>query len=78
LMLFPKHNLLITRFNSALQIITQTSKQNNPTSTIGIHQRKNCDPYQPMLLHTHLVSWKPTSSRHRLNVSYHLAAFHLA
>jgi hypothetical protein len=27
LMLFPKHNLPITRFNSALQTMTQTSKQ---------------------------------------------------
>ncbi len=52
--------------------------KNNPMSTIGILQRKNRDPYQLLLLHTHLVSWKTTSSRHRPNVSYNLAAFHLA
>jgi hypothetical protein len=47
-------------------------------STIGILQRRNHNPYQPLLLHTHLVSWKPTSSRCRPNVLNHLATFHLA
>jgi hypothetical protein len=34
-------------------------------------KEKNCDPYQPWLPCTHLVSWTPTSSRHWLNVTYH-------
>jgi hypothetical protein len=52
--------------------------RNNPTSTIGILQRKNHDPYQPLLLHTHLVSQKSTSSRFRPHVSYNISTFHLA
>jgi hypothetical protein len=47
-------------------------------STVGILQRKNCNPCQPLLPVTHLVSWKPTSSRPELNISYHLTTFHLA
>jgi hypothetical protein len=74
--------------------MTQTSKQEYPTSTIGILQRKNCNPCQPFfpLTHlvlqlnpcqpffplTHLVSQKPTSFRHQQNVSNHLTTFHLA
>ena len=66
----PKHNLLITRFSSTLQTSPRLQNKNNPMSTIGILQRKDCSPYQPLHTCTYLVSWKPTSSRSQPNVLY--------
>jgi hypothetical protein len=54
-MLFLKRNLPITKFNGALQTMTKLRNENNPTSTFGILQGENRNPYQPLLLHTHMV-----------------------
>jgi hypothetical protein len=76
---FPITLNVISKAQLANNKIQWSITNNDPDFKTRIKQcAKNCNPCQPSLLCTHLVSQKSTSSRHQLNISYHLATFHLA